>query len=102
MRRKKILVVDDEKSITDMLVTFLTDKYEVLSENDGLKALGVAEEFSPDLIILDVEFPNTSGGEIASRIEASQKLKDATIVFLTGMLKKGEEKEIAGHPFIVL
>ena len=100
MERKKILIVDDEISITNMLKEALNNMYEVRSENNGLVALKVAQEFSPDLIILDIEFPNTSGGEIASQIETNHKLKDTPIIFLTGILKKEEERTIAGHPFL--
>ena len=100
MLRIKILIVDDEKSVTDTARGYLEDKYEVMTENNGLKALETAREFEPHLIILDILFPDTSGGEIASQIQNNHKLKDTPIVFLTGILKKEEEREIAGHPFL--
>ncbi len=88
MQRKKILIVDDEKSVTSTLQGYLRDKYEVMTENNGLKALETAKEFEPHLIILDIMFPDTSGGEIASQLQNNYKLKDTPIVFLTGILKK--------------
>ena len=100
MERRKILIVDDEKDVTDTLRGYLEDKHEVMTENNGLKALETAREFEPHLIILDILFPDTSGGEIASQIQNNHKLKNTPIVFLTGILKKEEEREIAGHPFL--
>ena len=100
MERDKILLVDDDQSITGMLEVALSTKYRVLTENDGLNALETAREFAPDLIILDLLLPGTSGEEIASEIQNDSRLKYTPIIFITGMLIKDEEREIAGHPFI--
>ena len=59
---KKILVVDDEEDIRDLLRDILTDSgYEVVTAEDGLKAVSEVKKSPPDLIILDVMMPVISG-----------------------------------------
>lgn len=104
--KKRILVVDDEASITRLLKLNLeqTDHYIVQAENDAKAALAAAEEFQPHLILLDVMMPGMDGGELASRIQASPKLKSVPIVFLTAAATKGEVYarggKVGGLPFL--
>ena len=100
MERKRILVVDDDSSITDMLKASLESRYEVRVVNDGLETMEAALNFDPDLIILDVDLTYITGGEIANQIGSKRELQDTPIIFLTGLLQKEEEREIAGHPFL--
>ena len=90
--KKRILVVDDEASITRLLKLNLeaTDHYVVRTENDARAALAAAEEFQPDLILLDVLMPELDGGQLASRLQASPKLECVPIVFLTAAATKKE------------
>jgi DNA-binding response OmpR family regulator len=90
--KKRILVVDDEPSITRLLKLNLeqTNEYVVRAENDSETAVPAAEEFQPDLILLDVMMPGLDGGELASRFEANPKLKSVPIVFLTAAATKSE------------
>ena len=62
--KKRILLVDDEPSITRLLKLNLeqTGDYEVATENVSKAALATAEEFRPDLILLDVMMPDLDGG----------------------------------------
>jgi len=88
---KKILVVDDEKGIVDILRRFLAQEgFDVLTATDGGKALQIAKEFVPDLIILDIMMPGVGGGEVAEGIKEDAKLKDIPIVFLTGLVSDNE------------
>lgn len=104
--RKRILVVDDEAANTRLLKLYLerTNDYEVLEVNDARIALATADEFHPQLILLDVMMPGMDGGELATCFKASPKLKDVPIVFLTAAVTKGEVKAgygmVGGHPFL--
>lgn len=104
--KKRILVVDDEPSITRLLKLNLeqTNTYDVRAENDALAAVAVAEEFKPQLILLDVMMPGMDGGELASRFQAHPKLKSVPIVFLTAAATKGEVYarggKVGGHTFL--
>jgi CheY-like chemotaxis protein len=104
--RKRILVIDDEPSITRLLKLNLeqTNEYLVRSENAATAALAAAEEFQPDLILLDVMMPGMDGGELASRFAANPRLKTVPIVFLTAAVTKQEVQlhggRIGGLPFL--
>jgi CheY-like chemotaxis protein len=104
--KKRILVVDDEPSITRLLKLNLeqTNDYLVRAENDAEVAVAVAEEFKPHLILLDVMMPRLDGGELASRFQDNPILKSVPIVFLTAAATKGEiyarGGKVGGLPFL--
>jgi putative two-component system response regulator len=103
--KKRILVVDDNASDTQLLKRFLeeTNDYAVCEENDPKAALSAAEKFQPQLILLDVLMPEMDGGELAASFKAHSKLKDVPIVFLTSKLTKEEVAmcagKVGGYPF---
>lgn len=72
---KKILVVDDEKPISD-IIKFNLEKegYEVVTAYDGEEALEKVESESPDLIILDLMLPKIDGLEVAKRVRAKHTM----------------------------
>jgi two-component system OmpR family response regulator len=90
--KKKILIVDDEPTITRLLKVVLekTGRFEVACENAGLKALSAARTFSPDLAVLDVNIPDLGGGEISAQFKADAALKSLPIIFLTGAVSSEE------------
>ena len=104
--KKRILVVDDEPSITRLLKLNLerTGDYEVATENISKAALAAAEEFQPDLLLLDVLMPGLSGGNLASQLQANPKLKGVPIVFLTAAVTREEVRArhglVGGLPFL--
>ena len=103
MAVKKILIVDDEVGITKLLKIALerTGRYNVFCENKGSKALSVIQSFLPDLILLDVNMPDTSGGEILAAIHKHPEMKKIPVIFLTGMISDDEVQSgltITGHP----
>ncbi|MBT3996445.1 MAG: response regulator, partial [Chloroflexi bacterium] len=79
---RKILVVDDEESLADMLATALRFAgYEVGSQPTGLDALQAIKEAPPDLVILDVNLPDIDGFEVCRRIRNDGFR--APVIFLT-------------------
>jgi CheY-like chemotaxis protein len=106
MSKKKILVVDDEASLTRMLRRNLeaTGKYEVKEENTGAQAYASAIQFQPDMIILDVMMPDMDGGAVAAQIQDDENLKHIPIVFLTAIVQKEEAEDtgsnIGGRTFL--
>src|SRR6267143_64316 len=91
-KRKRILVVDDEAQITNVLKLLLerTTDYHVKVENTSTKAIAAAEAFQPDLILLDVDMPGMDGGYVASQLKGRPSLEYIPIVFLTGSVSKEE------------
>jgi len=94
MPKKRILLVDDEASVTRGIKLNLENLgiYEVRAENQARHAVETAREFKPDLIFLDVIMPELDGGEIAARIADDPLLKGTPIVFLTAIVTNQETK----------
>ncbi|TNG02182.1 MAG: response regulator [Gammaproteobacteria bacterium] len=92
---KKILVVDDEVALTKMVKMNLerTGEYEVRTENKGSMALQAAQEFRPDLILMDVMMPDMGGDEAMQDIRDDPDLTDTPYVFMTAIVTKEETKE---------
>jgi len=90
--RKKVLVVDDEKDIVDLLAYNLArNGYETITASDGNDALEVAAKNGPDLIILDLMLPGIDGTEVARRLKADSRTSATPIIMLTA---KGEETDV--------
>lgn len=88
----KILVIDDEPEITDIVETFLeTAGYEVESENASEEGIEKAKSFLPDLVLLDIMMPTMDGYEICSELKRSEKTKRIPVVFLTGKDARSDE-----------
>jgi CheY-like chemotaxis protein len=104
MEKKRILLVDDEKSLTSLLKLNLeeTGNYEVRVENWPEDAWPAAREFKPDLILLDIIMPRLPGGNVAAQIDADPELKNTPIVFLTAAVRKHQVEDndgiISGRP----
>lgn len=92
---KRILIVDDEPDVTELLSFRLRKEgYDVQAINDPLLIMGKAREFNPDLFLLDVMMPDLDGLKVCRMIRADRHLASVPIVFLTA---KGEtENRIRG------
>ncbi len=94
---QKILIVDDEQDILDMLQYNLKKEgYEVLRAHNGRQALGLAS-LQPDLIILDVMMPEYDGFEVCRRLRSQDFTSKIPILMLTA--KGGEVDEVLGLEF---
>lgn len=104
--KKKVLIIDDERSFTGLLRTNLDrgGAYEVLEENDSRKALEVARAFKPDIILLDVVMPNMDGGQVLAALQADKDLKQTPVIFLTATISRqgldARGHKIANFPFL--
>ncbi len=103
---KKILLIDDEKSFTDMLKLNLeaTGKYEVFAVNSATLAIQEILKIQPDLILLDVIMPDLEGPDIAIQIKDNSEIKNIPVIFLTATVRADEVVsqggKIGGHEFI--
>ena len=92
MMNKKILVVDDEKPIADILQFNLKKEgYEVFCAYDGNEALKLVEELQPDLILLDIMLPQRDGMEVCREV---RKTSEIPIIMLTA--KDSEIDKVLG------
>ena len=99
MNTKRILVVDDEPSVTRKLKLNLESGggYDVFAENHAGNALAAARIFRPDLILLDVIMPGMDGGDVAARLRADPLLRDTPVIFLTALVSN---EETDGHEMV--
>jgi CheY-like chemotaxis protein len=82
--RKRILVCDDDPVILRLLqVNLELEGYEALLAHHGVKAVEVALEQLPDVIILDIMMPRMDGYEACERIKSNEATKDIPIIFLS-------------------
>jgi two-component system, OmpR family, alkaline phosphatase synthesis response regulator PhoP len=92
--KSKILLVDDEKDIVDMVKYNLEkENYQVITAYDGEEALEKVAQL-PDLIILDILMPKLNGYEVCKQIKANINYQNIPVIFLTA--KTSEIDEILG------
>jgi len=90
--KRRILVVDDERDIVDLVRYNLTKNgFDALVATDGQEALQVAGRELPDLIVLDLMLPGLPGTEVARRLKADSRTAHIPIIMLTA---KGEETDV--------
>ena len=102
---KKILVVDDEKEIRELLTEKLRkNDFDAVTAANGHEALMRAKDDLPDLILLDVAMPGLDGYETCQRLRKEEKTKHIPVLFLTGkeldpksMTKRLKELDAAGY-----
>ena len=98
----KVLIVEDDPRIADVLEYALkAEGYELQKAQRGGEAIEVAEQFSPDLIVLDVGLPDIDGFEVCRRI---RKFSDLPILFLTSRSDEIDRVvglEIGGDDYVV-
>ncbi|WP_415354770.1 response regulator transcription factor [Leptolyngbya sp. FACHB-1624] len=88
MAPAKILVVDDDPAIRNLVHRFLTKQnYQMESAEDGKSAMQVFEQFNPDLVILDVNLPDANGYSLC------QEMQSRTNVFVLMLTSRTDEAD---------
>ena len=94
MTKKRILVVDDEMYIVNILdFTLATEGLEVVSAANGEEALRKAIERTPDLVILDVMMPKIDGFEVCRALKAKEETKDVPVILLTAKDRDADKEK---------
>jgi len=84
MAKKKIMVVDDEQSLVELVrAVFGQEGFDVISAYSGQECLEKLKKEKPDLILMDMMMPGMSGRETTEKIRKNPKTKDLKIAFLT-------------------
>ena len=92
MKAGKILVVDDEKDIVELIQYNLElQNYEVAVAYNGVDALTIAASFKPDLILLDVMMPFKDGIQTCKELRANSAFDAVIIIFLTALADEASE-----------
>jgi len=94
--RRKVLLVDDDLDLVDMLRKVLEEdgRFEVRVANTGFDAGMMVKEYRPDLIILDVMLPDINGKEVCQRVRTDLSLEDVRIICISGMIEDNKIAEL--------
>ncbi len=91
----KILVVDDESAIRDIIKLFLGVRFQFIDARDGMEAVELYEKEKPDLVIMDIRMPRMNGVDAIKRIKSRHP--DAKIIVLSAYAnERSEELKGAG------
>ncbi len=89
MAKEKILIVDDEEHIVELLkFNLLNAGYDIYTANDGIEAVKIAKAEKPGLVLLDLMLPGIDGFDVCKEIKRDNDMKKTSIIMLTA---KGEE-----------
>lgn len=89
MAQEKVLVVDDEAHIVELISYNLSAAgYSVITANNGIDAVKMAKDEKPRLILLDLMIPGLDGFDVCKEVRGDKELKNTSIIMLTA---KGEE-----------
>ncbi len=93
--KKKVLIVEDNE-LNMKLFNDLLEAHgiETVKTQDGRKAMDLAREHRPDLIIMDIQLPEISGLEITKMLKEDPELKSIPVVAVTAFAMKGDEQKI--------
>ena len=104
VKAAKILVIDDEPEITQIIEAFLENAgHRITTENSSVMGIERAKELKPDLILLDIMMPNMDGYEICDELKKSDATSDIPVIFLTGKDSrddKGRSFQVGGDMFV--
>jgi len=95
---KKILVVDDDRTIHAVLRAILHKDYDVHSAVDGLQGVTMARQVKPDLIILDLQMPAGGGGSVYERLQIIAETALIPVLVLTASSLEEAVKRVPGLP----
>ena len=86
----KMLIIDDEFGIRELLLAVFSDKeeFEVICANDGQEGLKIAHSYIPDIVMLDVGLPNLSGYDLCRLFRADPDIGRVKVLMLSGMAQR--------------
>jgi len=94
MGKKKILVVDDEEQVLQLLEKrLLNESYDVVAATRGKDAILKAQKHLPDLILMDIVLPDIDGAEAVALLQQDPATRKIPILFLSGIVKEGSTED---------
>ncbi|MDE7198754.1 MAG: response regulator [Lachnospiraceae bacterium] len=94
VKRKHILVVDDDSSVLKLVKGYLAERYDVATAISGKIALKFLETKKTDMVLLDYEMPNENGAEVLAKIRQNASTANLPVVFLTGVTERKKILEV--------
>ncbi len=93
IRKKKILIVEDDLDIRIMMEYILREDYDLVLCGDGRSGIDKAVEERPDLILLDIYMPGISGLEVCKAVRDNSEISSTPVILLTAGALKEEVSE---------
>lgn len=92
MSKIRVLIVDDEPNLARLSGVILEKSglYEVMIVSQATRAIAAALEFQPAIMLLDVDMPVKTGGDIAHEAAMDSRLREIPVLFLTGLVSRQE------------
>jgi len=86
-----VLIVDDNPQNVELLQAFLESlPVKLVTAGDGVEALKMVAEYSPDLILLDIMMPRMSGFQVCRRVKSDPKTRDIQVLMVTALNELGD------------
>ena len=94
--RSRVLVVDDDPAIVEMLVELLErdGRFDVQTAATGFDAGLKAERFRPDVMVLDFMLPDVNGNAVLQRIRSEPSLKDIRVIIVSGVVNRDDVQKL--------
>ncbi len=103
-KRAKILIIDDEPEITEIVEVFLSNAgYGVVAENTANDGIKTAKKVLPDVILLDIMMPGHDGYEVCNILKNDPATAEIPVIFLTGKDSRddsGRSFKVGGDLFV--
>lgn len=103
--KPKILVVDDDETLLSLYKSAFTARgYQVFTANNGEKALSLANQEKPDLVLLDIMMPEVHGLNVLDILKATPGLDDTKVIILTALSDENTKEkalELGANGYIV-
>jgi hypothetical protein len=97
---RRVLVVDDNIDAAESVAMILRlDGHQVRLAHDGAEALRAAEQFEPDVVVLDIGLPGMNGYEVAERLRRQARSRKPVLVALTGYAQESDRQRAAAAGF---
>lgn len=93
---RKVLIVDDEKSIREILEMSLEDEWTVVTATSGQDGIDVASREKPDLILLDRMMPGMDGLTTLEKLRSNPDTADIPVIFLTARVQTRDMADYQG------
>ena len=82
--KKELLIVDDDESYLKLLKKWMSEAHKATAVKSGIQALKYLEGHRPDLVLLDYEMPEITGGDVLKKMREKPETADIPVYFLTG------------------
>lgn len=84
--RIKLLLVDDDEAVIEFLNVKLGPEFELMATGSPEKAVALARDGRPDLVLCDIDIPGMDGGDVSAALFAHPETRDIPLVFLTALV----------------